>query len=300
MRVHILGSAAGGGFPQWNCNCSNCSGLRAGSLPAKARTQCTVAVSADGLRWSLLNAGPDLRTQILSFPRLLSNRGPRQSVIDAVLLSDAELDHIVGLLSLRETQPISLYCTERVFEWVFESNPVFGALIQPERFRRINLNNHSPAPIGDGQLRGEAIFVEGKVPSFVRQSSHSLVGSTVAYKMVDSRNGSSMIHVPAIRSISEELIESIARCDCLLFDGSFWTDDEMARLGIGNRTAWSMGHIPISGPAGSLGRLSHLSVRKIYTHINNTNPILDEGSLERRTVEEAGWEVAEDAMDFSV
>lgn len=301
MRVHVLGSAAGGGFPQWNCNCPNCSALRAGSLPAKARSQCTVAVSADGLRWSLLNAGPDLRTQILSFPELmLSNRGARQSAIDTVLLSDAELDHVVGLLSLRETQPISLHCTQRVFEWVFESNPVFGALIQPERFRQINVNNHTPAPIGDGELFYEAIFVEGKVPSFVRPSPLPFVGSAVAYKMVDTRKGSSMIHVPAIRSISDELIESIARCDCLLFDGSFWTEDELARRGVGSRTARSMGHIPISGPAGSLERLSHLSVRKIYTHVNNTNPILDEHSLERRTVEEAGWEVAEDGMDFRV
>ena len=125
MRVHILGSAAGGGFPQWNCNCVNCAGLRTGSIRAKARTQCSVAVSADGSRWSLLNASPDLRSQIFSFPDLLPKSGVRGSSIDAVLLTDAELDHITGLLSLREAQPIRLYCTSRVFDWVFASNSDF-------------------------------------------------------------------------------------------------------------------------------------------------------------------------------
>jgi pyrroloquinoline quinone biosynthesis protein B len=252
------------------------------------------------MRWSLLNAGPDLRSQILSFPELLPRGGTRGSAIDAVLLNDAELDHISGLLSLREPQPVQLHCTERVFEWVFESNPVFGALIQPERFSPIIVMNRTPTPIDDGRLGYEAILVEGKVPSYVKHSPECFVGSTAAYKIVDTGNGSSMIHAPAIKGISDELIDWIAGCDCVLFDGSFWTNDEMATRGVGNRTALSMGHIPISGPAGSLARLSHLAVRKIYTHVNNTNPILDEGSLERSALEEAGWEVAEDGMDFSV
>jgi pyrroloquinoline quinone biosynthesis protein B len=299
VRVHILGSAAGGGFPQWNCNCVNCRGLRSGSLRAKARTQCSVAVSADGSRWSLLNASPDLRTQIFSFPDLLPDRLVRGSAIDAVLLSDAELDHVTGLLSLRESQPIRLYCTSRVFDWVFGSNPVFGALNSPERFSVIRIEDRKAETIGCG-LGFEAIFVSGKVPVYVKNPPADCGGSAVAYKLIDVRAGSSLLHVPAIKQIDDRLVAAAAECDCLLFDGSFWSENELELRGAGPRTASAMGHVPISGPGGSLAQLRDLSTRKIYTHINNTNPILDESSAERREVEEAGWEVAEDGMDFNV
>jgi len=161
VRVHVLGSAAGGGFPQWNCNCANCAGLRSGSIRAKARTQCSVAIRGDGSRWTLLNASPDLRTQIFSFPDLLPRSRVRGSAINAVLLSDAELDHITGLLSLREAQPIRLYCTARVFDWIFASNPIFAALNQPERFRCTTVENRKIENVGCG-LAFEAIFVSGK------------------------------------------------------------------------------------------------------------------------------------------
>jgi len=299
VRVHILGSAAGGGFPQWNCNCANCNRVRAGSDRAKARTQCSVAVSADGSRWSLLNASPDLRAQIASFPELLPASGVRGSSIDAVLLTDAELDHITGLLSLRESQPVQLYCTARVFDWVFASNPIFGALNQPERFRVTIVDNRRAETIGCGP-GVEAFFVPGKVPSYVAKPPANYDGATVAYKIVDVRAGSSVLYVPAIRQIDEQFIATAADCDCLLFDGSFWSENEMELRGAGTRSASAMGHLPISGSGGSLARLGDLSIRKIYTHINNTNPILDEDSAERREVEEAGWEVAEDGMDFVV
>lgn len=299
MRVHILGSAAGGGFPQWNCNCVNCAGLRTGALHAKARTQCSVAVSADEPRWSLLNASPDLRAQIFSFPELLPKSRVRGSAIDAVLLSDAELDHITGLLSLREAQPIRLYCTPQVFEWVFAPNPIFAALNQPDRFHMTRLEDRKVETVGCG-LGFEAIFVKGKVPTYVKRPAASCDGATVAYKLIDERTASSLLYVPAIKEIDETFIAAAAECNCLLFDGSFWSDDEMERRGTGTRTASEMGHMPISGPAGSLAQLSNLRIRKIYTHINNTNPILDETSAERREVESAGWEVAEDGMDFTV
>jgi pyrroloquinoline quinone biosynthesis protein B len=301
VRVHILGSAAGGGFPQWNCNCANCNGVRTGSLAAKARTQCSVAVSADGSRWSLLNASPDLRAQIFSFPELLPARSVRGSAIDAVLLSDAELDHVTGLLSLREAQPVRLYCTSRVFDWVFGSNPIFAALNQPERFRVTLVENRKGETIGCG-LGFEALFVSGKVPAYVKTPTppdgHD--GAVVAYKILDVRAGSSILYVPAIKRIDENFIAAAADCDCLLFDGTFWSEDEMELRGAGERTASAMGHVPISGSAGSLARLSDLSIRKIYTHMNNTNPVLDENSAERREVEKAGWEVAEDGTDFAV
>jgi pyrroloquinoline quinone biosynthesis protein B len=299
VRVHILGSAAGGGFPQWNCNCLNCASLRTGSIRAKARTQCSVAVSADGSRWSLLNASPDLRSQIFSFPDLLPKGGVRGSAIDAVLLTDAELDHITGLLSLRESQSIHLYCTSQVFDWVFASNAVFGALNSPARFRVTTVQDRKAETIGCG-LGFEAIFVRGKVPTYVKTPAANCDGAVVGYKLIDSSIGSSLLHVPAIKEIDERFIAAAAACDCLLFDGSFWSENEMEIRGAGTRTASSMGHVPISGAAGSLAQLGDLRIRKIYTHINNTNPILDETSAERREVERAGWEVAEDGMDFTV
>ena len=223
----------------------------------------------------------------------------RGSAIDAVLLSDAELDHVTGLLSLREAQPVRLYCTSRVFDWVFASNPIFAALNQPERFRVTIVEDRKGETIGCG-LGFEALFVSGKVPTYVKTPPEDHDGAVVGYKILDVRAGSSMLYVPAIKRIDEKFIAAAADCDCLLFDGSFWSEDEMELRGAGQRTASAMGHVPISGSGGSLARLGDLSIRKIYTHINNTNPVLDENSAERREVEKAGWEVAEDGMDFTV
>ena len=223
----------------------------------------------------------------------------RGSAIDAVLLSDAELDHVAGLLSLREAQPIRLYCTSRVFNWVFESNPIFGALNRPEKFRTIGVEDRKAETIGCG-LGFEAFFVSGKVPTYVKSAASDCAGAAVAYKVIDVRAGSSVLCVPAIKEIDDRLIAVARECDCILFDGSFWSENEMEIRGAGTRTASAMGHVPISGPAGSLARLSDLSIRKIYTHINNTNPILDETSAERHELEEMGWEVAEDGIDFTV
>jgi len=223
----------------------------------------------------------------------------RGSAIDAVLLTDGELDHVTGLLSLREAQPIRLYCTPRVFDWVFATNPIFTALNQPDRFRVTRLEDRKVETAGCG-LGFEAIFVNGKVPTYVKTPPADCDGAVVACKIIGSSGGSSLLYVPAIKEIDERFIAAAAECDCLLFDGTFWSDDEMELRGAGTRTASAMGHIAISGPAGSLARLSHLKIRKIYTHINNTNPILDETSAERRAVEKAGWEVAEDGMDFVV
>ncbi len=306
MRVRILGSAAGGGFPQWNCNCANCSGLRNGTLRGRARTQCSIAISADnartvsgdGARWMLLNASPDVRIQISSFPELLAKDRARGSAIGAVMLTDAELDHITGLLSLREALPTGLYCTRRVFDWVFDSNPIFAALIEAERFRWTEIANGAPASFPGISL--EAIFVNGKVPAWVKPPPERFEGATVACKISDTARGSSLVYVPAIGKIDQRFLATVSRCDCLLFDGSFWTDNEMELRGVGTRTASAMGHVPIAGAEGSLARLSHLAARKVYTHINNTNPILDEDSDERRIAQAAGWEIAEDAMDFIV
>jgi pyrroloquinoline quinone biosynthesis protein B len=244
----------------------------------------------------LLNASPDLRAQIWSFPELLPKIESRGSSIASVLLTDAEVDHVTGLLSLRETQPLALHCTRRVYEWLFEANPVFGGLIEASRFRWAPVEHRKPTESPDTQLSWEAIFVGGKVPTYVKAPSPDFTGSTVAYRIFDGH--SSMLYVPAIKRISEELLQVASRCDCIFFDGSFWSDDEMARRGVGTKTALTMGHVPIDGVEGSLARLSHIHARKVYTHVNNTNPILDEDSPERRAVEAAGWEVAEDGMDL--
>jgi pyrroloquinoline quinone biosynthesis protein B len=297
VRVHVLGSAAGGGFPQWNCNCSNCRGLRAGTIRAKARTQCSIAITGNGADWVLLNASPDLPAQMASFAELLPKNSARGSSIASVMLTDGELDHITGLLSLRENEPIELRCTRRVYEWVFEANPIFAGLIQPSRFRWDPVENQQSTQCRRG-LSIAALFVAGKRPTYVKTSFDNIEGSTLAYIISDGGGKSSILYVPAIKAISDELVTAASRCHCIFFDGSFWSDDEMARRGVGTRTASAMGHVPIDGPEGSLARLSHLGARKVYTHVNNTNPILDETSPERRAIEQAGWEVAEDGMDF--
>jgi pyrroloquinoline quinone biosynthesis protein B len=243
----------------------------------------------------LLNASPDLRAQISSFPELLPKNEARGTSIASVLLTDAELDHVTGLLSLRESQPIELHCTRRAYEWLFAANSVFGALIEASRFRWNPVESRVPTGCREAGLIREAIFVEGKIPTYVKTPS-DMIGATVAYKVGDGSGA--ILYVPAIKRIDEELLSVANECGCILFDGSFWSDDEMARRGVGTRTALAMGHVPIDGPEGSLARLSHLRARKVYTHVNNTNPILDEDSPQRRAIEDAGWEVAEDGMEI--
>ena len=314
MRVRVLGSAAGGGFPQWNCHCDNCAGLRSGRLRAKPRTQSTIAISADGargneLRWCLLNASPDLLGQMSSLPPSAPQSGRRGSSIDAVLLTDAEIDHTAGLLSIRETEPLHLYCTPAVFDWVFKSNPIFHNLVQPGKFTWSPVSNLQAGSIrrvagAETGLAFEAYWVPGKVPVYARSAGcggdgSDLNGSNLAYRIVDRTSGASLFYVPVIRELDPEIIAAIVRCDCVLFDGSFWSETEMEAQGVGTRTASAMGHMPIGGRDGSLARLGGLSaIRKIYTHINNTNPILNEDSPERRAVAGAGWEVAEDGMEL--
>ena len=305
MRVHVLGSAAGGGFPQWNCNCENCARWRAGALRAPPRTQASLAVSADGTRWCLLNASPDLRTQILGFPPLAPRRGRRDTAIAALLLTDAEIDHVGGLLSLRERQPIRLYCSAQVHDWVFASNPMFGALRHPERFDWTQIDDRHTARIcaADGSdigLTYAVRFVPGKVPTYAGSVAAG-DGSNTAYKIIEPLTRKAIVYMPTVKQLSDALVEFVGACDCLLLDGTFWSDDEMAARGLGETTASAMGHLPIDGPTGTLARLRGLrGVRKIYTHINNTNPILDPASPERRAVEDAGWDIAEDGMEIEV
>ena len=307
MRVRVLGSGAGGGFPQWNCNCDNCRGFRSGSLRATARTQSSIALSADGARWYLINASPDIRQQINAFDGLFPDRTPRGTPIQAILLTNADIDHIAGLLSLRESQPLCLYSTQQVQKWVLESNAIFRALcLSPTQctWKTVSTSGQHELIGVDGKdsgLRYEAFAVPSKPPAYLMGLVSQWNEETVGYKITDGYSGRSLAYVPGIKQIDVGVAAVLGTCDCFFFDGTCWSDDELVAQGIAQKTALSMGHLPISGPDGSLAQLAGLrSVRRIYIHINNTNPLLIEDSPERRAVEEAGWEVAFDGMDFEV
>jgi pyrroloquinoline quinone biosynthesis protein B len=307
VRVRVLGSGAGGGFPQWNCNCDNCRSVRLGTHPAKARTQSSIAISADSVRWYLINASPDIRQQIESFDGLHPNGSPRGTPIQAVLLTNADIDHIAGLLSLREFQPLCLYSTKQVQDWVLESNTVFRAIrLFPSQCiwkNVITSGQHEIIGVDgrDSGLRYEAFPVPSKPPAYLMDLVTDWSEETIGYKITDSRSGRSLAYVPGTKQIDAELMALLGGCDCIFLDGTFWSDGELIDLGIAQKTGLAIGHIPISGPDGSLARLAALRhVRRIYIHINNTNPILIEDSPERRIVEQAGWEVAFDGMDLEL
>ncbi|MBI3797888.1 MAG: pyrroloquinoline quinone biosynthesis protein PqqB [Deltaproteobacteria bacterium] len=306
MRVRVLGSGAGGGFPQWNCNCANCRGLRSGSLHATARTQSSIAVSTDGVRWYLINASPDILQQINAFASLSPRAMPRHTPIQAILLTNAELDHIAGLLSLRESQPLCFYSTGQVRDWVLETNVVFRVVCSSaQRTWKVVSTSGQHELIGvDGQdsgLRYQAFAVPTKPPAYLMDVVSQWSEGTIGYKLTDVQSGRSLAYVPAIKEINANIVAILGSCDCFFFDGTCWSDDELVTQGLAQKTALSMGHVPISGPDGSLVQLASLgNARKIYTHLNNTNPLLIEDSAERRVVEAAGWEVAFDGMDFEV
>lgn len=307
MRVRVLGSAAGGGFPQWNCNCPNCKGFRSGTLRAKARTQSSLALSADGQRWYLLNASPDIRQQIAASPCLFPCVEPRDTPIQAILLTNGEIDHIAGLLSVRESQPLCIYSTPQVRQWVLETNAVFRGLFrEPSRslWKTVEPAEQQEIIGIDGERSGllyEAFLVPGKPPAYLTGLVTEWEEATIAYQITDAVSGQSLVYLPAIKHIDSAVMTLLANCDCFLFDGTCWSDDELVVVGLSQKTSLSMGHAPIHGPAGSLVQLADLQrPRKIYTHLNNTNPLLIEDSPERRMVAEAGWDVAFDGMEFEV
>jgi pyrroloquinoline quinone biosynthesis protein B len=299
-----LGTAAGGGFPQWNCACRNCHGVRSGTLRATPRTQSCIAISADNRRWFLVNASPDVRAQVESFPPLWPAEGVRGSGIAGVLLTNADLDHTLGLLILREGGRLLVHAPASVRRSLTEDFPVAGVLghycgidWREPPTELAELRDASGAPSG---LQYAAIPLAGHPPRYARHRGPS-TGDVVGYRFVDAASGTSVVCMPDVAAIDERAMRAIAGCDLLLLDGTFWSDDEMARAGVGATTAAQMGHLPVGGAAGSLGRLSALGARRVvYVHINNTNPILVEDSDERRAVETAGAVVGEDGMEFDI
>ncbi len=305
MLVRILGAAAGGRFPQWNCGCFNCHGLRTGSIQARARTQDSVAVSSDGQSWFLLNASPDVLTQIEQHPPL-HPRGSRHSPIAGILLGNGDLDHVLGLFSLRESYPLVVYATDAVREGLEEHNVLFRTLRRfPDQltFRKLELGRELDLKGADGRPSGltvRAFPVTGKRPVHLEHLGGAGDEDNVGFRIRDEKSGRTLLYVSAAASVS--VLEGQEHAvDCLLFDGTFWTSDELIRQGLGKARAEDMAHLPISGATGSLALLGQLRVpRKIFTHINNTNPILREDSEERAEVEAAGWEIAYDGMEIEL
>ena len=305
MEVVVLGSAAGGGFPQWNCNAPTSRRAREGSVRAKWRTQSSVAVSADGHRWAMLNASPDARQQFLQNRCLWPREGLRDSPVRAVVLTSAEVDHVAGLLSMRESQPFVLWGTRRVHD-VLAENPIFGALnpdfVQRRAFalnERVELAG-SDGPLG---LAMTAFAVPGKVPLFLegRDPNH-LAGTAEDTIGLEITAGHAKLHyVPGCARMTPELEERLRGSALLFFDGTMWSDDELVRLGISHKTGQRMGHMSINGGSGTLSAFDGVDVRrKIFIHVNTTNPILDEESPERAEVAARGWEVAEDGMRITL
>ena len=300
MRLIVLGAAAGGGFPQWNSACP--VGRRAWQRDPAAgwRTQCSVALSADGARWTLLNASPDLRQQILATPALHPRRGPRHSPITAVVLTNGDVDHVTGLLNLRESQPFTLYATGAILG-VLERNPIFNVL-SPEFVGRRRLTLNQPVEL-DGGPTIVPFAVPGKVPLYLEDDALEIGAETedVIGLELRAEHGERAFFIPGCAHLTLALAERLRGAALVLFDGTLWTDDEMIRSETGVKTGARMGHMSVFGPDGTLAAFAPLDVRrKVLIHINNTNPILLDDSAERAVVQAAGWEVAYDGMEIEL
>jgi pyrroloquinoline quinone biosynthesis protein B len=295
LTALVLGAAAGGGFPQWNCNCPVCALAWAGDARVAPRSQAGIAVSADGENWLLCNASPDLRAQILKTVALHPRRGLRQSPIRAVLLTGAEIDQAAGLLTLRERQDVALYATPATLAAIAD-NPMFGAL-QPDRVRRHALSiGETISPLTGLSL--EVFAVPGKLPLYLEGEAPEIGESAVNVGVELTAGDRRLLYIPGAAGVTPAMRERMRRADAILFDGTLFTDDEMIALRAGEKTGMRMGHMPIEGPDGSLAALSDLTARRIFIHINNTNPILIDGSPARRRVEDAGFEVAFDGLEI--
>ena len=298
MWVRVLGAAAGGGFPQWNCGCPQCGAVRDGSRPCRSRTQSSVAVSADYRRWFLLNASPDIRAQIESFPAL-HPRGVRDSPLQAVLLTDAELDHTLGLLLLREAGDLEVHATAAAHETLLKGTSVLQTLSAYARVEWRPVATGVEVSLADGLCYRAFHVPTSKRARFGTGGGEE--GVVVGYRITDGHTGRSLVYLPGAQKLTASVRAHLEDCTCLLFDGTCWQDDEMIRLGIAGKTSREMGHLPIEGADGSLEQLAPLPIeRKIYIHINNTNPILLEDSPERRIVEEHGFEVATDGLELEI
>ncbi len=309
MIVSILGSGAGGGFPQWNCNCANCRAVRAGKPGFSPRTQSSLAVSSDGANWLLLNASPDLRQQIQANPRLAPGAGApaRSSPIKAVALTNGDVDHIAGLLTLRERQAFRIYASDRVLE-ILATNKVFD-ILAPDLVERVALPLGRAVEIEGGGaalgLRLEAFAAPGKIALYLEDASSENLGTregdTLGFKITDKTSGKSFYYLPGCAAVDAPLAERLRGADLVIFDGTLWSEHEMLEQGLMPKTGSRMGHMNMSGSQGSIAALAALDIRrKVFVHINNSNPALDANSAERATANAAGWVIGEDGMGIEL
>lgn len=309
MKILILGAAAGGGFPQWNSNSDNCQRARAGDPLVPARSQSSVAISRDGDNWYLLNASPDLRQQIFDNPQLHPREGLRHSPIAGVVLTNGDVDHVTGLLTLRERYPLAVYATPRILS-ALKSNPIFEVL-NPDFVDRRKLELRQDIELCDpaGNPSGlvvEAFAVPGKVALYLEDESAgenfgTVDEDTIGLRVSEPATGQYFLYVPACASLSSDLANRIKGAPLLFFDGTLWLDDEMTSRGVSTKTGQRMGHISMSGPDGAMALLQDFGItRRVFIHINNTNPALAADSPERAEIEAAGWEVSWDGMELSL
>lgn len=307
MQAIVLGSAAGGGFPQWNANTPACRRARQGDPAVPPRSQASVAVSANDRDWFILNAAPDLRQQIEATPPLHPQRGLRSSPIAGVVLTGGDVDAIAGLLHLRERHAFTVYAPEPVLA-VLAANPIFGVLA-PDCVARVVMPLDRPialsAPAGNSGMTVEAYAVPGKVPLYQEGVDFDPTpreeGDVVGLAVTEAATGKTLHFVPGCAAMTDALRRRLGGGDLIFFDGTLWADDEMIRLGVGAKTGRRMGHLSMDGTDGAIALLRGLGVaRRIFLHINNTNPVLVEGSPERRQAEAAGWEIAHDGMEVRI
>lgn len=294
LDIIVLGSGAGGGFPQWNSNAPACRAAREGKIPS--RSQASLAVSGDGRNWFLLNASPDLRAQILATPELHARDAVRSTPIQGVILTNGEIDSITGLLTLREREPFNLYGTAATLAQL-DANPIFES-VNREIVPRLFLDEGHPValPNKDGTASGltlRAFDVPGKAPLYAEHLP-SQKGETIGLEISDGQH--SMVFLPACADLTPAIRERIRRADALFMEGTLWRDDEMTRAGLSPKTGLRMGHISMSGPQGIIATLHDAPIHRIFIHINNSNPVLIPDSPERRTAEEAGWTIGEDGL----
>ena len=304
MRITILGAAAGGGFPQWNCNCRNCAGVRAGTLRAKARTQSSIFIrpddSADGI---LFNASPDILEQIRSSPVLQPARAKRDTAIAGIVLMDGQIDHSTGLFMLRErATPLPIWCTDPVEEDLRQGNPILRVLSHfcGVKRERIALNGASFEIPGVPGLTLRALPLTSKAAPYSPHRESPVPGDNIGLLVTDHHKGTTLFYAPGLGEITAPVFDAMMGADCVMVDGTFWTDDEMITLGFSQKTARSIGHLPQSGPGGMIEWMAKLPARTRRTliHINNTNPILDDDSAERATLTRERIEVCEDRMEI--
>ncbi len=307
LQIVVLGSAAGGGFPQWNCNTDACRSARTGE--ALARTQSSIAVSGDGNNWFLFNASPDLRQQINATPQLHPNHGLRTSPIAGVVLTNADVDHIAGLLTLRESTPLVIYASDRVLA-TLKANSIFNALNPDFVERRTIILGETFEPVtpsgGASGLIVEPFSVPGKVALYLEDPDAgdnfgTEQGDTVGVRVTSAEGGETFFYIPGCAEVPPDLAGRLKGAPLVLFDGTLWQDNEMIDAGIGVKTGKRMGHISMSGEDGTMAAFRDLDVeRKIFIHINNSNPTLLDDTPERQEVEAQGWEISHDGMEITL